>query len=547
MKKQLFLISTLCVLLSACGVKYTDNNIILKAESLLNDRPDSAFNLLKSISNPEQLPKPDYAAWCLHYTHAQYKLFENIKSDSLIKIAADYYADSKLYKYSGTSYYLLGCVSELLNQNKKAILAYKNAYLALEGTNELNIFGLTNLNMGYVYVQDRNYFQADICFRKSLEVFIQSRNKKYQISSCLEISNMSLQLEAPFDTVIYYSNKALDLCKEVNDTVLRYHIISRQGELLSYSDKKTAINNLLVGFNHIPELRTRNASFLAYLYSELSKPDSALFYLQIANKEKGDSELEILKDLANGAVSENRKDFRQAYYAFENAYLRQDTIFRNKLKDQLYRIDKQFDVSEKEKENAELEIANRTKVIWIALLIILVLIILLLFQRRNIQVKKKQEAFKIDQQKLEFELKEKEIENTKNQELLLSKLQQRTEMNVRFNKLQQGFNEQNNQAEFIKLLTNQVILSKREWETYINEANSIFNNKITYLKQEHIELTTSDLIVIVLITLGLDISDSCVLLNMSKDTMYVRRKRIKKHLGLDNEIDLDEWIKENIN
>ena len=75
----------------------------------------------------------------------------------------------------------------------------------------------------------------------------------------------------------------------------------------------------------------------------------------------------------------------------------------------------------------------------------------------------------------------------------------------------------------------------------------LFNNKITDLKAAHTELTPSDIIVIVLIGLEMNVSDSCVLLNSSKETMYGRRKRIKKHLDLDNEVDLEEWIKLVIN
>ena len=70
MKKQIFLLMILFLFLSACGKHYTQNSIILKAESLLNGHPDSAYNLLKSISNPQYLSKTDYAAWCLHYTYA---------------------------------------------------------------------------------------------------------------------------------------------------------------------------------------------------------------------------------------------------------------------------------------------------------------------------------------------------------------------------------------------------------------------------------------------------------------------------------------------
>ncbi len=546
-KKHIFLLSIFCLLLTACVSTYTDNPIILKAESLLNEHPDSAYQLLSGINKPEQLSKSDYAAWCLHYTHAQYKLYMDIKSDSLINVAVNYYANSHLKKYSGTSYYLLGCVSDLLLQEKKAMLAYKKAALALDGTKEYNTLGLALVNMGYTYEQDKNYHQANICIKKSLNFFKLSGNKKCQASSYLALSNMSLQLDYPFDSTLFYSNKALKLAKEVSDTMLYYNIISRQGELLNKKNPRLAINYLLIGFNHCTELKTHNASFLAYIYSEINMPDSASFYLKIANMEKGNSELELLKNLTGAGVFESRNDFRQAYHLIENAYLNQDSVFRNNLQSQSYKIDKQFDLSEKEKENAELKISNRTKIIWISFLLIIVLLVLVVLQRVHFLHKKKQTKLEINQQKLEFELREKELENSKKQELLLSKLQQRIEMTLRFNKIQQGVFNPKKQEEFIETMTNQVILANNEWQYYIDEINSLFKNKITDLMAAHTELTPSDIIVIVLIGLGMNVSDSCVLLNLSKETMYGRRKRIKKHLGLDNEVNLEEWIKLVIN
>lgn len=541
---RLFFLCVFSVMLSACGSKYTDNAIILQAESVLNEHPDSAYKLLSSISKPEQLPKPDYAAWCLHYTHAQYKLYIDIKSDRLINVAVDYYAKTNLKKYSGTSYYLLGCISELLKHNGKAILAYKRAVLALAGTSEYNTLGLATVNMGYVYKLDENYYQANICIKKSLDYFKLSGNKKCLASSYYELSNMSIQLDDSFDSTMFYSNKALKFAKDANDSMLYYNIMLRQGELLSRRNPRAAIGSLLVGFNHCPKHKIRSASFLAYVYSGLNMPDSAFFYLTIADKEKGDAELEILKNLTGAGVYEDNKDFKQAYLSMESAYINQDTIFRNKLRSQTYRIDKQFDLSEKEKENAKLKIANRTKIIWIAALIILVLITVLLFQQRDSRNKEKQSALEINQQKLEFELREIQLENSKKHELLLAKLQQRIEMTLRFNKIQQGAFDPKKQEEFVEMLTKQMILAKNEWEYYIDETNSLFNNRIEELKDKCTELTPSDIIVIVLISLGIDISNACVLLNSSKETMYIRRKRIKKRLGID--IDLEEWIKVNI-
>jgi len=541
-KYKILLFAFFCLLLSACDSRYTDNPTLLKAESLLNEHPDSAYKLLSGITNPQQLPKPDYAAWCLHYTHARYKLYMDIKSDSLIKVAVDYYTSSKFKKQSGTAYYLLGCVSELLHRKEQAMLAYKQAVVTLNGTKEYDIIGLATINMGYIYEQDNNYYEANPCFRKSLKFFKLSGNKKYQISSSLETSKILLQLDYPLDSVLYYSNKALKLAKDINDSTLSYTIISLQGEIFYKKDKRFAVNSLVLGFNHCPELQTSNASFLTYIYSELNKPDSAAYYLGIANQKKEERELEILKELASAGVYENRNNFKQAYHSLENAFINQDSVFQNKIKSQLYRIDKQFDLTEKEKENAELKIANRTKIICISALIILILTILVISQRVNMLHKKKEATLEKEQQRLEFELREKELENQTKRKLLLSKLQQKIEIALRFRKLQQGAITPQKQEEFIDQLTNQIILAENEWQYYIDETNILFNNGIGSLQNRYRELTSADIIVIVLISLGITITDCCHLLNSSKETMYTRRKRIKRRLEIETDIELEDWI-----
>ena len=83
----------------SCQSHYTQNKTILKAEKLLETKPDSAYFLLSSIRQPEKLSKADYSAWCLQYTYAQFKLQKEIKSDSLLQIAVKYYEKTNLPKY----------------------------------------------------------------------------------------------------------------------------------------------------------------------------------------------------------------------------------------------------------------------------------------------------------------------------------------------------------------------------------------------------------------------------------------------------------------
>ena len=120
-KKTTLVISILISLL-ACKPEYTKNKTILEAEKVMFSSPDSAYKLLKSINQPEKLPEADYAAWCLHYVHAKFKLYIDDKKDTnLLKFATDYFQKNGSEKYLGTAYYLNGRIANDI-ENKKLLL-----------------------------------------------------------------------------------------------------------------------------------------------------------------------------------------------------------------------------------------------------------------------------------------------------------------------------------------------------------------------------------------------------------------------------------------
>jgi len=148
----------------------------------------------------------------------------------------------------------------------------------------------------------------------------------------------------------------------------------------------------------------------------------------------------------------------------------------------------------------------------------------------------------IEKQALKNSLEVKNTENNLKKELLLSKLTLRMENTLQLNRLKMGLSKQVKLDDFIKEISVQSTVSQADWNFYTQEVNHIFDNKISGLSASHPQLTVSDIKVITLICLRMDISDCCNLLNMSKDTMYHRRAIIKKRLALDNQVDLEKWV-----
>lgn len=106
----------------------------------MSTSPKEATKLLNTIPNPEKLPEGDYLAWCLQYIRSLNKQDSLIKSDSLIRVAVNYYGGTSLHKHAGTSYYLLGCIYENKQETQLAMSEFKRAeseFLQIDAYNQL--------------------------------------------------------------------------------------------------------------------------------------------------------------------------------------------------------------------------------------------------------------------------------------------------------------------------------------------------------------------------------------------------------------------------
>ncbi len=529
-------------LFSSCLSNYTENRTILKAEKLLNTSPDSAYSLLIGIKNPEKLSKADYAAWCLHYTHAMYKLQKKIESDNLIQISIKYYSNGSLPKYSGTAWYLLGCMNSLHNKKPEAVSAFKRAEDILKNSNENKLNGLVAFNIGYTSMQDELYSHSLSYFRKSLKYFEKANDDKYRAYAYREIANMYNQMNYPFDSVFHYLNLASNLSQGVGDTINYYNILISEGELLLEKDSYRSKECLLKGYKHFPEYKPYYAAYLADAYSNLGKSDSAVYYLNISLADTTKSPYKIIGLHAAALIAKSKNDYKKAYDYLEKSYILRDSTYEQNMRSNLYRIDKQYDSAKKEEENARLKIDNRNKVIWITLLIIAGLSILVVFLLINNKHKRTHAINEIEKQRFKHEAETTQIKNTQKRELLGIRLQNKIDNTLQFNKLKGGYLQKEKMETFIQEVAKQSIITEKEWPDYVNEVDSLFENKITGLQNEYAELTIADLIVIVLIRLKVSISDACNLLDMTKNTMYARRRTIKMRLRIDDEVNLETWI-----
>lgn len=545
-KSHHFLLFSAIIILASCQKDDTANKQILLAEKLLYEHPDSAYHLLNNIRVKELNDPADYAAWCLHYTHALYKTYRDFSSDSLLRIAKAYYNPAKFPVQAGTVNYLYGCLAEINNDPESAIMWYKKADHLLNTTNAFDLRGLVNYNIAFICTPDAHYGTALRYLNKAREYFNKSGNKKYQAYVYRDIGNILYKNNASVDSVLYYLNIASKYAKNTGDSINYLATMAIKGELLFETNPIESKNLILEYLKHQPEEQHRYTAYLACIYAQLNQLDSAKYYYNKCKNNLNTTKQRFLRNVAGISIEKHNNNFSKALNHLQEAYYQRDTLYQKGIQSHVYIIDKQFDYTQKVKENFLLKISNRNKIIYIfslttALLTIAFVLCITISCHRKKLLKKE-----FEKQILESNLNVlKEIHESKKL-LLMNKLQNRTQNTLYLKRLEMGLIEKHKIEEFRDKITKQSIISELDWKEYIHEADQFLDGKISLLAARFHALKENDIRIVTLICLNFDITDCCTLLDTQKNTLYHRRVLIKERLGLEKNTDLDQWLSEYI-
>ena len=123
---------------------------LLQAETVMNEHPDSALNLLKGIAQPELQTQAHHARYALLYSQALDKNYIDLTNDSLINIAVDYYKNCDDVKAKFLSYFYLGRIYTNANNLTQATLAYMEADQLVDELDDDYAAGLLYKQIGLV-------------------------------------------------------------------------------------------------------------------------------------------------------------------------------------------------------------------------------------------------------------------------------------------------------------------------------------------------------------------------------------------------------------
>ena len=251
---------------------------LVHAESVMFDYPDSALHILEDMPMPSaRRDKENHALWCLLVTQAQYKQVMKISSDSLVRIAYDYYKPTNNARRKAISALYMGNINYELGNIEEAMRYYLEGKTEVEKTDDYKTGYLIMSSLGELYLyRDFSDYALDAC-TKAYDYAVKDSNKRYQTASLKFLARCHCIADQLPQAIEIYQ-KCSEIALELGSTGYYYNIQSELALVYTNSGEAQKSQDLVKSFpkKFYPLLLAGTN------YFRLNQYDSAYYYLNKA-------------------------------------------------------------------------------------------------------------------------------------------------------------------------------------------------------------------------------------------------------------------------
>lgn len=459
----IYILITLILLTTGCDRKKKDGQSLkelIQAEELMFDHPDRALQILQNMPMPSPAQsKENHALWCLLTTQAQYKQLMKIPSDSLIRIAYDYYKPTQNARRKAMAALYMGGVNYNLGKIEEAIQFYMEARTEMEKTEDYQLGYLIMSGLGNIYLyRHLTEYALEAC-TQAYNYAVKDSNKRYQMTSLKYLARCYCLLgDLPKAIKIYEqcSQMALEFGSKEKDY---FHSILQEMALV-YSNSREYKKSLDIALTLPPSPQLY--SLIGKNFTFLGELDSAHYYLTRGlNTDNIYTSKSIYQSLYKLTDHPKYQNYMKQYC--DSLLFYSDSITKLDKGKELIAYKEKYD-NEKllyEKQKLELEKANITLGWFITILIglIFIFILIAIYFRKRIAIHQKEEELT----RLSLQLHEKELEADKNETYIIE--------------LQQQYQKENNKTELLEEQTEMLNKVKKENEQ-LNREKQLLHEKI---------------------------------------------------------------------
>lgn len=556
MRKHLYLIPVLSCLLGllwACTPSADKADVLLvHAGECMEAYPDSALYLLQQIPYPDKLHGRQQADYAFLLTQARDKNYlDSLQSDSLIKIAIDYYEDHNDKVKAGKASFYYGTMLSYQDKSMEAMNAYLNAQILLEGTQEYKLQGLLEENIGMLNYNQRMYDASILNFRKTVDYYKLAGDTLGVVYGYRNLAR-GYMMKASNDTARRYVDEGLKLLPDTT-----HRVRSSLFQILGIMAEKEKDYEAAIGFFWKALSSDSNTFSQYHYYISLGKA-----YLSMGNLDEAErcfkkvvksSKRYIQAGAYNylSGLEKARKNYKDALFYKEQSDSLLEIVHNEDLRKQILILQKKYDNEKLRMENEQIKLEKESQFYLILLITILMVIAIVIirtkyrrrFQRNIDTIRKNQEeieeyAFRIGEYKQKSEeeqlAKKKKIADLNGKIILLTAENKELRENTCIKA--SCVLEQLNKGELI--VQRMTLEEKRNLFDFMD---LIFANFISRLNSNY-TLTKTDLILATLLKVGFTTNQLMFVFDCERNSVYRMKLRLKEHLCIDKEKSLEEFI-----
>lgn len=412
--RPIYHLHMLMLLLLTCCIASCSNHkqqeVLNRAESLMEAHPDSALTILEGISNSELGSTEEQARYALLMSMALDKNYIDTTSFDVLKPAIDYYPENGNATDKLRTYYYQGRIYQNQGDQDNALSSFLKGIHISQESNDLLSTARTLVAQGGIYNEFYDFESYTNCHLKAARIYKNLSLSWNEFDCLLNALNGAIVSgnKAKGDSILSLCNEFMDLDDTQTLALYKY----RLSHALKFNDIQE-INNLIEHLKDNPNLDSCVLLNLALAYHKVGNDVKAKDLLDYVNNGQ---EHDTLKYLAISVpVLENLGNYKDALNDYKTFSHTMDSI--NTL-----RFDQRAK-SVEDKHKLELEIQQdareKAKIIWgciggIIFLILVVIILFLLFRSNKSQKDlaiERAKTSELENERLKSEREKLELEN----------------------------------------------------------------------------------------------------------------------------------------
>lgn len=572
----------ICALFCSCTQNET-NDILSKAERCMEAYPDSALSLLNQIPHPDRLYGKQCADYALLLTQARDKNYlDSLQSDSLIKLAVDYYQESDDNVKAGKALFYYGKVMALQDNDTIAIQAFLSAQMKLEKTREFKLQALIQEYLGHLN-NDRDMYNAALDnYSKSINYYQKAKDTlgiAYNYRNIIRIYYFKQEM----DSVSLYLNSGIYLLRGDSTSPILPSLLQMLGIIeKSKGNYSSAINNLLaaIRYEKIPNSIKHYYFSLGDIYMQIGLLEKARECF-----EKGITSKEPFTQ--SGAynylylLEKQKKNYVKAllYKEKSDSLLK---IYQDKnLREQILTLQRKYETTKLQMEKKMLEHENKRQLyFWISISSLLVVIGVVLYfsirkrflriyrKRLKVNIEKalntikeneriigqyicqiedlrlKENVAEQEMDSLNQKIYELKIENEQSAKEQIAKLKQKIQILISENKTIRDDSCAGGIFVLEQLKKRLLIvenLTQKEKSQVFEYIDLMFGGFVSKLKQEY-KLNDNNLILAILVKLNFTSVELMTVFQCEKNSIFKKKQRLRDKLHLNSDDELDKYL-----